>query len=55
MDEFKFKIKGMDRVMTYDQLVEAGRHTKPRCVKIINVRQLTTWVTDYKTVKEKFG
>jgi len=54
-DDYKFKIRGLDGVMTYEQLMEMGRRVHPRCIKIIDVKQKQTWVSDYLTIKEKFG
>ena len=53
MNDYRFKIKGLDKLMTYNELMESGVHS--RCIKIIDMKALTTWVTDYQTIVKKFG
>lgn len=53
-DEYVFKIKGMDKVMTYNKLMEVGMKVHPRCIKIYDTRGGKVWISDYLTIKEKF-
>jgi hypothetical protein len=54
-DNFRFKIRGLDTLMTIDELMRAEQTINQRYIKIIDIQAKQTWISDYRTVKEKFG
>jgi hypothetical protein len=54
-EDFRFKVKGVKKLMTINELKNAGWRNPPRCIKIIDVNQKRTWVSDYRTILSKFG
>lgn len=50
----KFKIHGIDRLLTYEQLAALeSRGPLPR-VRVIDTRTQRNWETNFKTVLDKF-
>lgn len=54
-DNFRFKVRGVDTLMTIDELMRAENSISQRYVKVIDMQAKKTWVADYRTVKSKFG
>lgn len=54
-DNFRFKIRGVDTLMSINDLINVERAVQQRSVKVIDMQTKKTWVTDYRTVKDKFG
>jgi len=53
-DNFRFKVRGLDSLMTIDELMRVESAVNQRCVKVIDMQTKQTWVADYRTVKGKF-
>jgi hypothetical protein len=53
-DNFRFKVRGLDTLMTIDELMKAETTVSQRCVKVIDMQTKQTWIADYRTVRSKF-
>jgi hypothetical protein len=54
-DNFRFKVRGVDNLMNIDELMRAENAVSQRYVKVIDMQTKQTWITDYRTIKSKFG
>jgi hypothetical protein len=53
-EDFRFKVRGLDKIMNIAELMKVEPSIQQRCVKVIDMQTKKTWVTDYRTVKDKF-
>jgi hypothetical protein len=53
-DNFRFKVRGVDALMSIDDLIRAEHILNQRCVKVIDMQTKQTWIADYRTVRSKF-
>jgi hypothetical protein len=50
----QFKVHGVSRLLTYDQLVALERQKHIGVVRVIDTRTQRNWNTNFKTVVVKF-
>ena len=53
-NNFRFKVHGIDNLMSIQELIRHEAVVKHCMIKIIDVRAKEAWVADYPTVKRKF-
>jgi hypothetical protein len=53
-NNIQFKVRGVDKLLTYEQLVAVGNVRAVRSVRVIDIRTQRNWETNLKTVLEKF-
>jgi len=50
----QFKVHGVSRLLTYDQLIALDRQKKLGMVRVIDTRTQRNWTTNFKNVVVKF-
>jgi ATP-dependent RNA circularization protein (DNA/RNA ligase family) len=50
-----FKVKGIERLVSYEELVRMKMKYNINKVRIVDLRSQKNWVTDLRTIIEKFG
>lgn len=50
---FRFKIKGISKLLSYDDLKKVPR-IENRCIMVIDPKHQRNWETTYKTIISKF-
>jgi len=50
----QFKVRGVDRLLTYEQLVTLEAQRTIGRVRVIDTRTQKNWETNFKTVLDKF-
>ena len=54
MTNTMFKVAGIPRLISYDELMAIQHNTKIRKVRVIDLKTQKNWSTNLKTVIEKF-
>jgi len=53
-NKIQFKVRGVDRLLTYEQLVGCRQAEKVGRVRVIDLQTQRNWVTSFKNVVVKF-
>ena len=53
-NNIQFKVRGVDRLLTYEQLIALESTRNVRTVRVIDIRTQRNWETNFKTVLDKF-
>jgi hypothetical protein len=50
----KFKIHGVGKLLTYEELIALDRRSRINKVRVIDIQTQKNWTTNFKTVMLKF-
>jgi hypothetical protein len=50
----QFKIRGVDRLLTYEQLINCEKAKRLTRIRVIDLQTQRNWVTNFNTVVSKF-
>ena len=53
-DAIQFKVRGVNRLLTYDQLLALEHSNRIGTVRVIDIQTQRNWSTNFKTVVAKF-